>query len=159
MKKSWIITILLCLFIIVSGIVAVRWPRTVPLSQCSELYRHYADNHDIHASFIKDFRINDTLALDVTVLKATTDSAWFLLRDDFNLLPPSGNNSDTSAKSRTLQIQLVSKTDTKTKDPDPEKNDILVASAQEQTLLVFNTRNQSEREAIISFKLIEISTH
>ena len=85
MRKSWIITILLCLFIIAASIVAVRWPRTVPLSQCSELYRHYADNPDIHASFIKDFRINDTLVVDVTLLKAASDTGWALLRKDFNI--------------------------------------------------------------------------
>ena len=40
----------------------------------SELYNRYADKEGIEASFIKDYKVNDSVFVDVTVLEATTDS-------------------------------------------------------------------------------------
>lgn len=53
--------------------------------ETSELYNRYADKEGIEASFIKDYRVNDSVFVDVTVLEATTDSAWEELLHDFNM--------------------------------------------------------------------------
>ena len=49
----------------------------------SDLYRRYEHADGIAASYIHNFSVNDTLRVDVTLLEATTDSAWQALCADF----------------------------------------------------------------------------
>ena len=56
-------------------------PRTVPPERASELYRQYASNPHVAASFLKDFRVNDTVTVDVTLLEAKDDEGWEELRE------------------------------------------------------------------------------
>ena len=56
-------------------------PRTVPPERASELYRQYASNPHVTASFLKDFRVNDTVTVDVTLLEAKDDEGWEELRE------------------------------------------------------------------------------
>ena len=95
MKKQRIITLLVCLLIVGSGAGVLLWPRTVPLAQCSEVYRLYVNNPSIRASFIKDFRINDSVSVDVTLLEAVDSNGWNTLVTDMNL-----GIQDSSTRSR-----------------------------------------------------------
>ena len=85
MKRRWLLWL-----VVVAALSATTWAvvhhrQTSPLSQCSNVYRHFAGHRDIEASFIKDFRLNDTVQLSVTVLHATTDSAWLALGEEARL--------------------------------------------------------------------------
>lgn len=75
------------IFLAVLGVaLAVRlWPRTVPFDQCSDLYKQYAGMEGIDATFIKNFKVNDTVFIDVTLLEAKNDSAWLTLQTNFNI--------------------------------------------------------------------------
>ena len=89
MKRSWLITILVCLLILGWGGAVLLLPQVVPFDQCSEVYKRYADMDGVDATFIKDYKVNDSVFVDVTLLVATTDSAWLLIQHDFNLeIPP-----------------------------------------------------------------------
>ena len=89
MRNKWIklgvVTLVMCAAVITATTLAVRMSRTVPLDECSELYRRYCDVPGIRAAFIKDKKINDTVFVDVTLLQAMDDSAWCVLQKDFNL--------------------------------------------------------------------------
>ena len=80
---SWPVTLTVCLLIVLGTLTVKLWPRTVPFDQCSDLYKQYANVEGIDASFIKDYKVNDTVFVDVTLLEATTDSAWQALCADF----------------------------------------------------------------------------
>lgn len=84
-KTSWLIAILICLLIIGGGAAVVLCPRIVPMNQCSELYKRYANTEGIDATFIKGYRINDTIAVDVTMLEAINDSAWAGLKKEYKI--------------------------------------------------------------------------
>ncbi len=89
MKRSWLITILVCLLILGGGGAVLLLPQVVPFNQCSDVYKRYAKMDGVDATFIKDYKVNDTVFVDVTLLVATTDSAWLLIQHDFNLeIPP-----------------------------------------------------------------------
>ena len=88
MKKSWPITILICLLLLGGGAVVIFWPRTVPFEQCSEIYQMYANVEKVKASFIKDFKVNDTVFVDVTLLEAIDSTGWDILKTDFKVPPP-----------------------------------------------------------------------
>lgn len=47
-----------------------------PSDEVSEYYTRYAGTPGINAAFVKDYRINDTLLLDVTVLEVTDSAVW-----------------------------------------------------------------------------------
>ena len=89
MKRSWLITILICLLILGGGGAVLLLPQVVPFNQCSDVYKRYAKMDGVDATFIKDYKVNDSVFVDVTLLVATTDSAWLLIQHDFNLeIPP-----------------------------------------------------------------------
>ena len=73
---SWTLVILLCLLLFAGAAVLVLTPRTVPFDECSPLYRQYAGQEGIKASYMRDYPVDDTTLVDVTLLQATTDSAW-----------------------------------------------------------------------------------
>ncbi len=90
MKKNrkilrWGVFLLLCLLAATVPAALVYRSHTLPLSQCSELYRSYLGNPHIRAAFIKDFPINDTLSVDALTLQADSDSAWCELLTDFGM--------------------------------------------------------------------------
>lgn len=87
MKRPWIITIAVCLLLAAVVAVAVLLPRTVPEAECSDVYRRYAGRDDVAAGYIRDYRINDTVSVDVTVLEAQNDTAWSSLLNDFGIPP------------------------------------------------------------------------
>ena len=83
-RHIWIALMLFALPVAVTLVLVMRQP-TVPLGECSELYRRYADSQDIRAAYIKDYRLNDTITICATILEATTDSSWSLLLHDFSI--------------------------------------------------------------------------
>ena len=60
-KTGWTITLIAVLAIACGGIVIKLCPRTVPIEECSPVYRKFADMPGIEVSYVKDYRINDFL--------------------------------------------------------------------------------------------------
>ena len=85
MIRRWLITLALVIAVpLLTAAVHFR-PRPVPLDECSELYRRYADNPDIRAAYVSNYRVNDTLTLCATLLEAANDTGWAVLYDTFHL--------------------------------------------------------------------------
>ena len=82
MRRGWILWILVVALLAAATWAVVHHRQTVPLDQCSSVYRKFADYRDIEASFIKDFRINDSLVIDATVLRTADSCRWQWLLDD-----------------------------------------------------------------------------
>ena len=57
-----------------------------PTHEVSEYYTRYAGTDGINAAFVKDYRINDTLLLDVTVLEVTDSAVWEQTCSELGLL-------------------------------------------------------------------------
>ena len=62
-----------------------RWYWFFPAQQTSELYQRYAGAEGIDAAYVTDYRVNDSLFVNVTLLQSTTDSAWSRLTKDMNV--------------------------------------------------------------------------
>ncbi|MBP5528188.1 MAG: hypothetical protein J6X79_07055 [Bacteroidales bacterium] len=75
-RRYWLLVTALSLLAALVTLAVVRRPRTVPLSQCSDVYLRYHDAPGIQADFVKDFRINDTITVDVTVLQAADSNGF-----------------------------------------------------------------------------------
>ena len=85
MKKHNVIFIILCVVAVLVAVLVKRCPRTVPYEQCSEVYKRYSRVEGVRATYIKDFRVNDTLTIGVTLLEATDSAGWKYLLQKFNI--------------------------------------------------------------------------
>lgn len=63
-----------------------RWYWFFPQQQTSELYQRYAGAEGIDAAYVTDYRVSDSLFVNVTVLQTTTDTAWSQLKTDLHVL-------------------------------------------------------------------------
>ena len=78
----WMLFPLLCLLTVGASAAITYWRHTVPLSECSEIYRHYHKTPGIRAAYIQDMTVADTIHLDMTLLEARDSATYvWLLRD------------------------------------------------------------------------------
>ena len=83
MKKEWPIKVLATV-VVVGVALAVKFLFcAMPYWQSSEVYKKYKDVEGIRASYVKDFRVNDTLTVAVTLLEATDSAGWERLMERF----------------------------------------------------------------------------
>ena len=84
-RTVWLIRLLI-IFVVVSGTRAVKYlPNMVAYRQSSEVYKRYCEVEGIRATYVKDYRVNDTLTIGVTLLQATDSAGWEYLLQEFNI--------------------------------------------------------------------------
>ena len=141
---------LVCLLIVGSGAGVLLWPRTVPLGQCSEVYRFYANNPGIKASFIKDFRINDSVSVDVTLLEAVDSNGWNTLVTDMNLvIQDSSTRSDIANGIDLIAVKQVKRgVYNKPISASSGNVDIVATSHLRKEVSIFHSKDRKEKHAI-----------
>lgn len=144
-KRFWkVLLLILVADVAIVGLVE-KWDRLFPSREVSELYSRYADVPGIDVSFVKGYRINDTLAVDVTLLQATTDSSWHALLSDFDI-------PDLYEKKGTDKVffRLIKKCHTEER-PDTANgdNDVLAASPKNRTIGIFHITDKSQIKPIV----------
>ena len=146
MKKNWPITLLICILLLGWGGIVLLWPRTVPFEQCSEIYQKYANEEDIKATFIKDYKVNDTVFVDVTLLEATDSVGWNILKKDFEVpaLPPELQQLVDNGEDLVF-TKMIPKPKIDTSD---FPNDLLAISHLSHTLTVFHIKSDIEKHAV-----------
>jgi len=154
MKRSWLITILFCLLLLGGGGAVLLLPQVVPFSQCSDLYKQYVAVEGINATYIKDYKVNDTVFVDVTLLEAT-DSMWHTLMKDFNIpTPDSDLQQFIDAGENLVVTKLVDKTHySRPAAPCSSNCEIMAISYTTHSISVFHTVDAGERHAILYFNL------
>lgn len=153
MKKTWLLTATICLLIIAGGGAVVLWPRTIPFDKCSEAYKTYANNPSVEASFIKDFRINDSVFVDVTLLEAADSIGWNTLWHDFCLpdLTPEMKRVIENKKDRVFARTTKKNSYCETVDETTQECDIIAVLFAKRTICVFHIANLEERHAVLYF--------
>ena len=165
MKRTNLITLLTCILIAVVAVVAIRYPRTVPYEQCSEVYKRYSRVEGVRATYVKDYRINDTLTIGVTLLEATDSAGWEYLMKQLNIPP----EMQMVLKQRDIfewqsprgkpEIRAITKgegCDTSLTENDIE---ICTCSFNRLQMCVFHTRTKNEVAAIRNYNYNEMTTN
>ena len=148
---SWPVTLTVCLLIVLGTLTVKLWPRTVPFDQCSVAYQTYANQPGIRAAFIKDYRINDTVSVNVTLLEAKNDSAWTILQTDFNVPIIPEEYRELVSNSNSVDFWLASKDNPKDRtDTIISHNNIIVMSRQMQTICICHIENKYQAIAIMN---------
>ena len=160
MKRYWILTLIglvLCL--------GVAWamksmPRLLSDEECSLIYQRYADDPGIEASFVKGFRVNDTLAIDATLLHATDSASWERLKEELRLPAPTPIVTKSIEKGTDAIILYMTRKGSVARDMDMEdldNNDVVGLSYMNHTVCIYHINNGEERKAVLHYNT-EIST-
>lgn len=149
MKRPWIITIAVCLLLTSVVVVAVLLPRTVPIAECSDVYRRYAGRDDVAAGYIRDYRVNDTVSVDVTVLEAVTDSGWAAMCSDFHIIPMTQEMLDLVGPN-TVEVRYAPKDDyaQPMDTADMINNDVLAVHWMDSTIYIFSIEHERQFKAV-----------
>lgn len=154
MKKNRYITlsiVLLCLLVALAGGVRLFRYYLPHEGPTNALYEKYKDNPQVKASLLHDFRLNDTLAVDVTTLQATDSVGWETLKKDFHAFPlPENNQKKIDQGIDVISIHLAPKTDpTLPMDTtDLLNNNVVAISRLHQTVSIFNVTTRAEMDAV-----------
>ena len=154
MKRTNLITLLTCILIAVVAVVAIRYPRTVPYEQCSEVYKRYSSVEGVRATYVKDYRINDTLTIGVTLLEATTDSGWAMLQEDFGLpVIPKEYEERFVGDSNKVSTKIVPKESPLVDGEDSLVHDIIAISRYKHIIAHFELQSKVQESSLLD-KLI-----
>ena len=152
--KKWILAFLLLTLLGVAAVAA--WRYLLPERHVSDLYRRYHNADGIAASYIHNYPVNDTLRVDVTLLEATTDSAWQTLCADFAISDIVETIEDIDPHA--IFSRQVNRHDyaqvVRGDSPDAE---ILAISCDTKTFAVFHTRNAAEIHAVFCYNYEEVN--
>lgn len=133
-----------------------RWYWFFPSHEVSEVYTRYAGNEDFNVVFLKDFKLNDTVFVDVTLLEAKNDSSWVRIKDDFNILsfpsefpiPMGGNTVDIKYAPKHKYNAPM--------DTAILNNDIIAIYYYKQTITIFHIENEEQIDAIFYQQTINL---
>ena len=159
-NKRPLFVVLLCL-LLAGGVVLVLLPCSPMPWQCSKLYWQYRGQEGIEASYVKQYPVDDTTLVDVTLLHATTDSAWEKLCIAFTPYEFSDSSDyinklvhDTSS----VTFWTVSKDDHHVKVIPATANDFdfIALTAKMNSICIFHTKNKEQLRAMMDKMITNI---
>lgn len=151
MKRSWIVTILVCIVLLGGGAAVLLLPQVVPFRQCSEIYQKYAEVDGVDATFVKDYKVNDSVFVNVTVLQAKDSAGWALLCKDFDVPTPSLKSQQLIKDGVDLIFSGVIPKSEFEASANTYKNNVLAISHLLHTLTVFHTMNENATTAVMYY--------
>lgn len=147
MKRiSWTVVTLICLLLIIMGLLTMLSTRFPLPWQCSKLYWQYRGQEGIKATYVKQYPVDDTTLVDVTLLQATTDSAWVkLCQETFSYnYPDSIKEEILHGKAVTLRVASEDNIRKTVIPTDTTRCNVVFYSAKTKHLIVFRTENKAQ---------------
>lgn len=160
MKRSWLITILVCLLILGGGGTVLLLPQVVPFDQCSDVYKRYAKMDGVDATFIKDYKVNDSIRVNVTLLQATDSVSWNIIAKDLNVPPPPEIPDEYKGlflQSNSFGYFIVKNKPNEDKQMHNKRKDICTFSREKMTICIFHTCDETQIDAILDNSIDEIT--
>ena len=160
MKRMWPIKVLVFV-VIVGGALAIRYGSSVvPYWQCSEVYKRYHKVEGVQATYIKNYPVNDTLTIGVTLLEATDSAGWEYLKQAFAI---STEMVRAAEKIPSFDVWIrqtlkdhpeIRYDENDDSSSDTKEVEIVAISNSKQEICVLHTQNEQERDAVF-YKKIE----
>ena len=132
-----------------------QWKYIFPTDEVSAVYTRYKDVEGIAASYIKDYKVNDTVFVDVTLLEAADSTKWDTLRYEFSIpeLEPEVKLAVELNKDMVLS-RLVEKDDYgKPASPSSTDCEIMAYLYGTRTICIFHVKTPVERHAVLYHNL------
>ncbi|MDO4218171.1 MAG: hypothetical protein Q4D03_08435 [Bacteroidales bacterium] len=148
-KRFWLIIAILALVEALVCYIAIQWKYIFPSNEVSEIYARYEKVEGIDVSFVKDYKVNDTVIVDVTLLEATDSVGWVTLKKDFEVPnPPPDVQQFIDNGEDLIGVKLIPKSTTTDTILTPYPNDVLAISHLKRTLTIFHIKNKEELNAV-----------
>ncbi len=149
-KRDRLINTLIVIAVI-GGVLAVRYlPPAIAYWRSSEVYKRYSRVEGVRATYIKDFRVNDTLTIGVTLLEATTDSGWAALQEDFGLpVIPKEYERYFCEDSNKVSMKSYPKKNPLYLERDTLFDDLIVVSRYKHTICHFEIKDKGHSDLIL----------
>lgn len=157
--KFWLIFAVVLAVALAAIYLAYRWHRIFPTDEVSEIYTRYAETEGINAAYVKDYRVNDTVLVNVTMLEVSDSAVWEQVCEDLHLLT-------TEQIPEELRERFLSKNvfgfyieqDTVMEEGNPRYlKTVYVYTRHDRTVCVFHSVNDVQYDAIMGKKIDEIS--
>ena len=121
------------------------------------MYKKYAGMDGVDATFIRDYKVNDTVYVDVTYIEAKNTARWNELLEDFNIEIPEEMLPYLDSNSVYLKYaphnNYISPMDSILIN-----NDIIVYAYLKRTILVFEIKNENQNKAIINHQILSTNS-
>ena len=157
MNKSarWWLVFLVATALSVGAVALSRWwPRLFPDGAVSELYQRYAGTEGIEASFIRGYRLSDSVRVDVTLLQATDSAAWAQLLVDSLLAGYSQEAIEILSNHPKVWLKRVPKGCLGLPPAQGDfENDYMAVDMAMQTVAIFHLDNERQIYAINGYYL------
>jgi hypothetical protein len=148
-KRFWLIIAILALVEALVCYIAIQWKYIFPSNEVSEIYARYEKVEGIDVSFVKDYKVNDTVFVDVTLLEATDSVIWTTLKKDFEVPnPPPDVQQFIDNGEDLIYVKVMPKSTTTDTILDSYSNNLLAISHLKRTLTVFHIKNKEELNAV-----------
>lgn len=150
-KHFWLIVGVVAFLEVLIICLVLQWKYLFPSREVSELYARYADVDGVEASFIKDYKVNDSVFVDVTVLEATTDSTWIVLKDNYNIpkMTPEVKKAMSKGSPCIAFCRLPDQNTAKEDSPYTDEYALVVAVHNEQTIYVFYSKTIEQKDNLV----------
>ena len=151
MKKSSILLLglLVVAIVVVATMVARYLLGVVPYWQCSEVYKKYSRVEGVRATYVKDYRVNDTLTVGVTLLEATDSAGWERLSRDFEIPELGKEDEQNVLEHSTVGFKKMCPQLPK----DDTENWLTTYSREKRSVCVFHVVDNAQYLAIIMYSL------
>ncbi|MCR4828745.1 MAG: hypothetical protein K5864_04705 [Bacteroidales bacterium] len=124
----------------------------VPADEASVAYTRYAGRDDMNVVFFKDFHLNDSIFVDVTLLQSLDSASWATLVYDFHLdyLHPFEPFDTLNER---VGIKYAPRGDYRAKMDTANKfnNDLIAISINRRSVMVFRIENKQQDDAIYRY--------
>lgn len=132
-----------------------RWYWFFPSHAVSEVYTKYAGTDGLNVTFMKDYRVNDSVFTDVTLIEALDSTAWELIKKDFQIITPEECN--VHYDSTTISMKFAPRNNyASSMDTVLLNNDIILTHFTNKTLLVIKIEEETQIEAINRYHIYNL---
>ena len=150
--RFWFVFCVILVLALGAITVACRWHRIFPSDEVSDIYSKYSEREDIDASYVKKFRVNDTVVVDVTLLEAKDTKVWDELCKDFNIasiydFPVDFRESLTASNS--YSIRVIMKDSTYINGRVDYRRNVIIYSYHKMSMCIFHNISDSQFDAIL----------
>ena len=160
MKINRWIVVLLGVIALATSVAALcrACDRRVVESECSEVYRRYKDRDDLSVAFVKDYRVGDSITVDVTTITAPDSASWEQLLREMNM--PDFFIRQYYEKTRQGHPGLgfyncPHNQPEKSCEIDTEDIDLVFYFFDEKTFYIFDVQNKEQAHLIKHYKMKE----
>ena len=152
-KRFWVIIVILTLVEALAFYFAMQWKNNFASDNVSDVYTRYEKYGNLSVSFIKNYRVNDTVCVDVTLLEAKDSIGWNILCKDFYIpVLDSASQKKVDDGEDLIFSARLNKNDLSQPVKDTSDESVIRAfSYLHKNVCIFHTRNKDEDHAVFYY--------